>query len=316
MQYSFAPMEGITTYLYRNTHAACFPGVERYYAPFLAPDGSGRCKQSAWRDLLPENNPVSLPVPQILCNRPEPFLHVARELQAMGYTEVNLNAGCPSATVVPKHKGAGLLLDRRGLDDFLADIFSRCELRISVKTRIGLESAVEFPALLEIYRRYPLSELIVHARTRDGMYQSKPDLTAFAFACRESPFPVCYNGSICDSGSMQALLRAVPTVDRVMIGRGAAADPAVFRELRGGEKLSAPELKSFLEDYAAALQNAGLGEHYTLGRLKELWYYTAALFPGAERGVKRIRKAQTLDDYRSAVSQLFSGPGFSRNQGF
>ena len=76
------------------------------------------------RDLLPENNPRGLPVPQILCNRAEPFLTLSRELAAMGYEELNLNAGCPSGTVVPKHKGAGLLLDLDSFDRMLADIFA------------------------------------------------------------------------------------------------------------------------------------------------------------------------------------------------
>ena len=310
MQFSFAPMEGITSFFFRRIHAACFPGVDRYWAPFLAPDGSGRCKEGAWRDLRPENNPGALPVPQILCNKAEAFLSVARELAAMGYTEVNLNAGCPSATVVPKHKGAGMLQDLRSLDDFLADVFSRCELSISVKTRLGLASAAEFPAILEVYRRYPLAELIVHARDRAGMYRSAPDLAAFSAALPACPFPVCYNGSITDPASLAAVQSAAPGLERVMLGRGAAADPALFRELRGGAPLGAEELRDFLARYEAVLSDSGIGEHYTLGRLKELWFYLAVNFPGDAKGLKRLRKAQTLPDYRAAVAALFAGDGF------
>lgn len=310
MLYAFAPMEGVTSCLFRRTHAKCFPGVDRYFAPFLAPDGAGHCRRGAWRDLLPENNPDALPVPQILCNRAEPFLAVARELQAMGYAEVDLNAGCPSSTVVPKHKGAGLLLDLHTLDDLLADVFARCPLRVSVKTRLGVESPNEFPAIMEIYRRYPLSELVVHARDRAGMYKSRPELGAFARAAEISPFPVCYNGSIVDKESLDAVIRAVPTLERVMLGRGAAADPALFRVLRGGEPLSPDELFDFLTRYRAALTDSGLGDHYTLGRLKELWFHCGAKFPDDPRDLKRIAKAQTLDDYRSAVRLLFAGGGF------
>ncbi|MBR4548456.1 MAG: tRNA-dihydrouridine synthase [Oscillospiraceae bacterium] len=316
MQLSFAPMEGITSCLFRRTHAACFPGADRYFAPFLAPDGSGRCRDGAWRDLRPENNPNGLPVPQILCNRAEPFLTVARELAAMGYTEVNLNAGCPSSTVVPKHKGAGMLLDLSSLDDFLADVFSRCPLRVSVKTRLGLESSEEFPAILEIYRRYPLAELIVHARDRAGMYRSRPDIGAFAAAFPSCPFPVCYNGSVVDRKSFHAVTDAVPELDRVMLGRGAAADPALFRELRGGEALEKDELRVFLARYEAVLLASGIGEHYTLGRLKELWFYIGALFPADARGLKRLRKAQDLAEYRSAAERLFVGQGFQRGAHF
>ena len=111
MELSFAPMEGVTGCIYRRIHAECFPGADVYYAPFIAPDSSGRFKGSALRELLPENNPGITLVPQLLCNAPEPFLAAARELADLGYGEVNLNVGCPSGTVVKKHKGAGMLAD-------------------------------------------------------------------------------------------------------------------------------------------------------------------------------------------------------------
>ena len=310
MFFSFAPMEGVTSCLFRTTHAACFPGVDRYYAPFLAPDGAGVCKQGSWRDLRPENNPSQLPIPQVLCNKAEAFLAVARELEAMGYTEVNLNTGCPSSTVVPKHKGAGMLQDLRSLDDFLADVFSRCELNISVKTRLGLESSEEFPAILEIYGKYPLAELIIHARDRKGMYKSEPDRDAFAAAFPHCPFPVCYNGNIVDSASLNAITARVPKLDRVMIGRGAAANPALIRQLQGGPALAKAELQDFLQRYDEALSLSGIGEHYTLGRLKELWFYLSSLFPGDTKGYKRIRKAQNMADYRGAVATLLNGDSF------
>ena len=310
MDFSFAPMEGVTSCVFRRVHAACFPGVDRYGAPFLAPDGTGRCKTGAWRDLLPESNPEALPLPQVLCNRAEAFLSVARELEAMGYTELCLNAGCPSGTVVPKHKGAGMLADLSSLDAFLADVFARCPLRVSVKTRLGLESTAEFPAILAIYRQYPLSELVIHARDRAGMYRTKPDLDAFAAAFPLCPFPVRYNGSLADAESLQAVKAAVPGLERVMLGRGAAADPALFRELHGGDALEKEELRDFLARYLAALQDFGLGEHYTLGRLKELWFYLRVHFPRDERGCKRIAKASSLGEYQDAVRALFDGDGF------
>ena len=310
MKLSFAPMEGVTGCVYRRVHASSFPGVDRYCAPFLAPDGSGRCKDSAWRDLRPENNPQGLPLPQILCNSAEAFLSVARELEAMGYEEVNLNAGCPSGTVTPKHKGAGMLLDLRSLDDFLADVFSRCPLKLSVKTRLGYASTAEFPAILDIYRRYPLSELIIHARDRAGLYRSRPDVGAVAEALPRCPFPLCYNGNIVDICSLRAVEAAVPALERVMVGRGAAANPALFRVLKGGGALEKDELRDFLGRYEAALTASGLSEHYSLGRLKELWFYLGALFPSDAKGLKRIRKAQVLTDYREAIRALLDGDGF------
>ncbi len=316
MIFSFAPMEGVTTSLYRRTHARFFPGVDRYYAPFLAPDGSGRVKDSALRELDPAQNPDLKLIPQILCNRAEAFLALSRELAAMGYREVNLNAGCPSGTVVPKHKGAGMLLDLQTLDAFLAELFAHTSLQVSVKVRLGLESPEEFPAILEIFNRYPLSELIVHARVRAGFYKSTPDLAAFAAAFSASRAPLCYNGNVLSPQHMEKVMSTVPLLHHVMLGRGAVANPALFRQLRGGEKLDPTELSAFLEALLAGLLEKGLGERHCLGVLKEIWYYVNHMFPGADRELKRINKARTLEDYRSAVGMLFHSGCFDSDAAF
>ena len=310
MFYTFAPMEGITNSIFRRTHARYFPGTDRYAAPFLAPDGQGRIKSAALLDLDPERNSGIPLLPQILCNSAGAFLALSRELEAMGFTEVNLNAGCPSGTVVPKHKGAGMLLDLRSLDAFLNEVFAHSRLRVSVKSRLGLESTAEFPAILEIYNRYPLSELILHARDRKGLYQSRPDLKAFAAAFSSSRAPLCYNGNILSPAHRDRVLAAVPDLERLMPGRGAVADPALIRQLRGGAPLEAQELSAFLEELFAANLAAGIGEYHSLGRMKEIWYYCGHLFPGAQRELKRLNKARSAGDYRAAAAALFASGRF------
>ena len=310
MELDFAPMEGITTCIFRRVHRELFPGADRYYAPFLAPDGSGRCKENSLRDLLPENNRGGLPVPQILCNRAEAFLALSRRLKELGYEEVNLNAGCPSATVVPKHKGAGMLADLESLDRFLEEVFGFCPLRVSVKTRMGMENVTEFPAILEIYNKYPISLLIIHARDRSGMYRSEPDLDDFSEAFRASRNPVCFNGDLFDSGKAARLKGLVPDCRHWMLGRGAVADPALFRELRAGPALEEEELREFLERLLSETISSGLSEAYALGRMKEIWYYTRHLFPGGEKEMKRVLKSRSRAEYRQAVGVLFSSECF------
>ena len=315
MELSFAPMEGITCSGYRRIHAELFPGADRYYVPFIAPDSTGRFKAGSLRDVLPENNTRLRLVPQLLCNAAAPFLAVARELREMGYEEVDLNVGCPSGTVVAKHKGAGMLGDLRQLDDCLADIFSRCPLRVSVKTRLGLHSADEFPAILELYRKYPLSRLIVHVRDRDGMYKSKPDVEAFA-AALSCPFPVEYNGNVFTPADLAALRERYPCLSAAMLGRGAVTNPALFRQLRGGAALTAGELEIFHDRLVEEYLASGLAPNFTVSRMKELWFYQLCMFPGSDRAGKTILKSRTLPDYRAAVSALFRNAAFDPNAGF
>jgi len=310
MRLDFAPMEGVTSHLFRRVHARMFPGADRYYAPFIAPDSSGKFKASGLRDLLPENNPGLRLVPQILCNNAQSFLLASARLAQLGYSEVDLNAGCPSATVVTKHKGAGLLLDLDSLSSCLDGIFSSCPLRVSVKTRLGAASAEEFSALLAVYKRYPLSELIVHARVRSAMYRGVPDRAAFALALRDCPFPVTYNGDIFSPAALDALHSDLPGDFGVMIGRGAAANPALFRLLRGGAPLDLAEFSAFHDALLAEFLSSGLSAHFALSRLKELWYYWRYLFPSASRGLKAVLKARDLPSYRAAVSALFSSDSF------
>ena len=89
-----------------------------------------------------------------------------------------------------------------------------------------------------------------------------------------------------------------------MIGRGAVADPALFRELSGGPPLSSEELSVFLDRLTARWLADGLGPAFTLERMKALWFYMKDLFPDAKSQIKAILKAKSLEEYRPAVSSL------------
>lgn len=95
-------------------------------------------------DILPEHNAGMYAVPQILTNSAADFLRIEKDLGAFGYRELNINLGCPSGTVVSKGRGAGFLASPEKLDQFLEEIFSKTEAKISLKTRIGMEEPEEF----------------------------------------------------------------------------------------------------------------------------------------------------------------------------
>ena len=73
MKLYFAPLEGITTYIYRNTHAKYFGGTDAYYAPFITPSDNEKISIKNMRDVLPErNSDIHLKV-QALTNRADSF---------------------------------------------------------------------------------------------------------------------------------------------------------------------------------------------------------------------------------------------------
>ena len=110
-RYYAAPMEGVTGAMWRRTHQKYFPGADQYYTPFLTPTQAHKLTPREKRELLPEYNGSAVLVPQIMTRQAENFIWCAGAMGELGYEEVNLNLGCPSATVVTKGKGAGMLAD-------------------------------------------------------------------------------------------------------------------------------------------------------------------------------------------------------------
>ena len=314
MEYLFAPMEGITFSFYRSLHHQMFPGAAEYYTPFIAPDANGTFKAKYLRDLTDDHGEGFVVIPQLLANRAEAFNITADKLHALGFDTVNLNTGCPSGTVFSKHKGAGMLTDLPSLDAFLDGIFSHAEqqgFRISVKTRMGVQTTGEFPAILELFNRYPVTRLIVHARAREGYYKSIPDLAAYAAAAAQSRAPVCCNGNLFSVEDLTRLQEASPETKSVMIGRGVVANPALIREMRGGQPLRREELQEFHDRLLEGWLERGLQPNFTVERMKTLWHYMQACFPDNRKEIKAVLKARAMPEYRSAVSILFRTGDFT-----
>ena len=309
MEFLFAPMEGVTGRIYRRVHARFFPGVSRYYAPFFSPSGDHHFPLRGLTDLLPEENPGVDLVPQLLTNRAEDFIWAAASLMDRGYKEVDLNLGCPSGTVVAKRKGAGFLLLPQELDAFLEAVFSAPELRglsLSLKTRIGFADEGEWERLLGIYRQYPLSQLIVHPRLRSDFYTGPVRPAAFALALEGSPFPVTWNGDVFSPADLEVLRARYPGLDRVMLGRGLAAEPGLAVRLATGEVCSRETLHTFHEAISEEYRSVLYGDTALCHRMKELWSYLILHFEGGEKHFKRLTKARRWEEFHLASEAIFA----------
>ena len=105
---SFAPMESITGPVFRRVHKEIYGGVDNYFTPFLVANKNHAFKRRETREFIPYDPNL---IPQVLASNPQDFIWAAKVLKEAGYSEVNLNLGCPMPTVVTKKKGSGLLKD-------------------------------------------------------------------------------------------------------------------------------------------------------------------------------------------------------------
>ncbi len=304
MQLYFAPMEGITTYTYRKTHAAFFGGCDMYYAPFIVPSDKERVSRKCIRDILPEHNEgIPLRV-QVLTIQADSFLKFEDKIRSRGYQEVNLNLGCPAARVVQKGRGSGALKDTVHLEKFLLETMARTHMDVEIKTRIGFADKSEADALLDIYNQLSLTRLIVHPRTKLDYYGGVPHDDVFAAYYERSKNPLCYNGNVFSVEDYARVTERFPHIESVMLGRGAIANPALFREIRGGARLTTEELIGFseklIENYYAVLQT----EVFTLQKLKEIWVYILWQFPDETKVAKAIKKSGNLEEFKAAIRKL------------
>ncbi len=301
MRYYFAPMEGLTDSVFRRLHHKYFPGVDAYYMPFLSPTVHRQLTPREARELPFADTVPFRAVPQLLTKNSEDFLWAAQQCLDRGYDEVNLNLGCPSGTVVAKGKGSGMLRDLDALDAFLEAVFAKAPLPISVKTRLGLTEPSEFPAILEIYNRYPIRELTVHPRVRKAFYKGPVEMECFRHACAESANPLCYNGDLLTLSQGEALTAEFPRVQALMIGRGLIADPGMLSP--GGtareplEAFCSALLETYLEEFG--------GGRNAMFRLKEHWQFLLTRFQNSDRLKKRLLKTTDLSEFRSITREIF-----------
>ena len=311
MNYYVAPMEGLTDRVWRQAHQKWFGWAgapAKYYAPFLSPPENRVLIKKKMAELAPEANPGAPVVPQLLAKDGALAAWMVGQLRQLGYTEVNLNFGCPSGTVTAKGKGSGMLRDLDKLDAFLAALFAEAEGPLTVKTRLGVEKPEEFAAVLEVYNRYPIAELTIHPRVMRQQYRGIADREAFAKALPECRMPVCYNGDLTTVEQLRAFEADFPTVQSLMVGRGIIADPALFRQALGGPAATKEELRGYLDDlyhgYTALFGSAGCA----ISRMKGHWFYLIHRFEGSERLEKQLRKLREPWEYETVVNQIFTLP--------
>ncbi|SER44256.1 tRNA dihydrouridine synthase [Lachnobacterium bovis] len=314
MKFYLAPMEGITGHIYRRHFNELYKGVDKYFTPFIATNQTFKLKNREKREIDPKINEGMVVVPQLLTNNAQQFIWYAKEIKKLGYNEINLNVGCPSGTVVSKHKGSGMLIDLEQFDNFLETIYSELanDLFISIKTRLGIENFDDLEKLIEIYNKYPMNELIVHPRTRMDFYKNIPNYNAFKEVCEKSNKNIGYNGDIKISDDINKIITDFKdyNVDSIMIGRGFLTNPMLVENYLSNKpdtNIDCDRLKEFVaklfEDYVrdyTACSDA-------INRMKELWFYILEPFSDyneVKKYAKKIKKAKDKDVYETTVNNL------------
>lgn len=301
-----APMEGITTYIYRNAFNKYYGGIDTYYCPFISTHKNKELNFKEKKEILPENNKGIKMIPQLLTADAEEFIYTSSQIAELGYDTVNLNFGCPSGTVTAKGKGSGILADTKKLYDLLDAIFSKTDLKISVKTRIGVSDKSEWEEIQKVYESFPFEELIIHSRVRDDFYKKPADKSILSFVPKElfDKTKIVYNGDIYTSDDYYSMCERYDGLYGIMLGRGIIANPLLAAEIKQGEEFDIEKFIAFnleiMDSYNAVMKS----EKNTLFKVKELWFYMSGIFDDKEKVLKKSRKCNNLREYEIFIKSL------------
>jgi tRNA-dihydrouridine synthase len=339
---SLGPFQGITDAPFRNVFKRHFGNIDKYYTPFFTGiHKEEHAKNLQGEEIDPRYNDVETLTPQILSTDAEEILRFAKQCKELGYKEINLNMGCPFPRVANKKRGCGLLPYPDKVETMLNRVFEGISIKFSVKCRLGYFSPDEIEAIIPIFNKYPLSELIIHPRIGKQLYKGEADVERFKALIPYINAPLVYNGDIVSVESFERIrgvieslscggLRAKPALTPIeemspqsviadkdpqspvlkgyMLGRGILANPFLAEDICRNVS-NAPErserLHAYVLDlYEDRLHHAG-GSPKVLGRMKELWSYLMYSFDEPQDIWRKIKKINALKEYEEVVETVF-----------
>ena len=324
VQLSLGPFQGITDAPFRNVFKRHFGGIDKFYTPFFTGiHKEEHAKNLQGEEIDPSYNDVETLTPQILSTDAEEILRFAKQCKELGYKEINLNMGCPFPRVANKKRGSGLLPYPDKVEAMMERVFEKTDIQFSVKCRLGYFDPMEIDAIIPIFNKYPLSELIIHPRIGKQLYKGEADVERFKALIPYINAPLVYNGDIVSVESFERIkgtindgpstLRraqgsgACKTVNKFMLGRGILANPFLAEEIKGHDVPDdkTNRLHAYVIDlYDDRLRHAG-GSPKVLGRMKELWSYLMNSFEEPQVVWRKIKKLNSLKDYEEAVELIF-----------
>ncbi len=305
-----APMQGLTELMFRKSYHKCFPGAFDYaVSPFLSLTHGNLA--DAWKkidDVQPLDNRDSIPViPQILGKEPHEFTDLANRLYEVGYSEVNWNIGCPMRRVTAKHRGSGILPYPNEIRAILEQVIPHLRPRLSVKMRLGLNSAQEIFAIIPILNDFPLANITIHPRTGRQQYGGQVDLDTFEQVLPLLCHPVIYNGDICTPADYRRLRQRFPQISDFMIGRGILYDPLLPLRIKvqcdEAANNDLTQTIHFVRTLLAAIDKGDVRDVSKMRKTKEYWCLLRRCLPITEQQASTVLHAQ---DYGSTIDCIDS----------
>ena len=237
----------------------------------------------------------------------EALVAAADMVQELGGEYLNINLGCPYGRMTSNSAGGALLRDPIALEKMLVLLRRQIKVGFSVKVRSGFDDPGQVLTLLQVFEDCGVDFLIIHPRTVIQKYSGPADHQITAEAVGKCRLPVIANGDIFTVADGKRVAEQTGAAG-LMMGRGAIADPLLFKRMRGEyQVVSGPaERLAELQDYLAALlpryQDLFCGDQQVLSKMKEV--LSQVNDPDLAKPVRGLLRCRQLDRFAGMLADL------------
>jgi nifR3 family TIM-barrel protein len=301
-------MAGITDTVFRR-FIKRMGGCGLIMTEFVSSEGIARHNLRSQRYLYytEEERPITA---QIFGADPDRLADAARMIEDLGFDLVDLNLGCPAKKVV-KCGGSGLLRDLPLLEKILRKIRQAVTIPFTIKIRAGWsdEEIVAMP-VARLAEDCGVEAIAVHPRTRVQGYSGHARWEIIEAIKANVHIPVIGNGDVFAPPDAQALYDQT-RCDAVMIGRAAASNPWVFRQMseffRTGAYVEPTEADrhQMIRTYFRMLVEEEIPG--AIGKMKQFAsWFTRGVRNGSELR-RQVQSAQNVQEVLGRVDEFFGG---------
>jgi len=299
----FAPMQGYTDMAYYSAYSNFFTHIDYYYTPYFSVDDdlSGTIS----------NIPVRLfnqTIPQVLPKNIDELKLLLEFIMRNHFSDINVNLGCPYPMVTKRGRGAALIAADRIVADMIDYIHDNSHLKVSIKTRLGMENEMDILKLLDSISSKEVDSIIIHPRTAKQLYKGKVSLPIFQ-KCKEL-FPhvnFIYNGDINDLQTFSHLNEIIYPQRKWMIGRGLLSNPFLAGNIKGVDFGNETDRKIRLHDFVCQLidtiECVSNDKGHAYNRVKIQLGYLLNAFPDSQKVRRVVRKSKSLNELKLFVDQ-------------
>jgi tRNA-dihydrouridine synthase len=271
-------------------------------------------------DVIPNQNTRIPVIPQVLGIDPKKFIFLATRLEDLGYQTVNWNLGCPKKTVARKKRGSGLLPYPDQLRKILDELIPKLPVSLSIKTRLGYNSAAEFYQLIEVYNDFPLESLMIHPRIGIQMYEGEMYHDLVDQVIDDIKQKIVFSGDISDLGTYEKLKIRYPQIDEWMLGRGVLTNPFLPEWIKTGtvdpnEEKVRQTLRHLHEELFCEIRDKVKRERPLLNKMKDFWSYFARWFENDEAIFGTLARMDNVEEFMEYLKKVFNEQALSNAEG-